>query len=386
MSSERALSILSWNQRFDPRLRARRYERMRGDPHMFFRLTNPQFAADLAALGPGSGVLTWLLGDAHLENWGTRSTLEGPPIFDCLNFSEAMPGPFEWDLYRLAVSACLVADTRGVPEPRWSELIEVLSRSYLQHVEQLAASRLDQLAAIEIPTETTTSWLEAPVGAGTSWLDRYTRIGLRDRRQFESEAPVIPVGGTQSEEIEAMLFESVPTVLARYRRPPAYYRPLDVAAYLDSDDLSGREMFLVLLADEVVLLLEEAAVSSLAPFRPAFEFAHDAQRIMAGERVLSTSPDHCLGHTFGRNKAFIIRRFDPESRPVALEQVTDLRVYLETLGLLMARLHARGAAARDILTYVHQDPDFGKRLLAFAIAHSRQVQVDYAAFVDLLPS
>src|SRR5205823_4814492 len=104
----------------------------------------------------------------------------------------------------------------------------------------------------------------------------------------------------------------------RHRRPAEDYRSLDVAAYMADDDLAGRELFLALLVDDTVLLIEEGAGSSLAPFRPAFAFNHDAQRIMAGERVIRTRPDPWLGHTFGRDKAFVVRGFQPGPQPAAL--------------------------------------------------------------------
>lgn len=372
---DRARAVLADNQRYGPRQRARRYEAMRASPHAFFRLTPERFAADLAALGAASGIVTWLQGDAQLENAGARAGAGGE-VFDFLDFGQTMPGPCEWDLCRAAVSACLAADGQ---DPAAG-----LLAGYRQHLEAMAGTRLEELPHLDVPAADAAPWLPPLEDAG--WLERHSEPDETGRRRFALGGEVVPLEEKLLAEVAGMLAAYAPTVAPRHQRPPAAYRPVDVAVWLDDADLRGREAFLALLADDTVLLIEEAPPCALAPYRPAFSFAHDAQRVMAGERVLSTADDPYLGHTFGRDRPFVVRTFDPGRRQAELCRVSNLPTYLDVFARLLAKAHTRGAAARDVLALLAREPQFLPSLADWAAAHARQVEQDYQDFVSLLPA
>ena len=95
-----------------PELKAIRYGRMLADPFAFYRGGAGLMAHDLRGL-PHSGVHTQLCGDAHLNNFGLFASPERTLLFDINDFDETLPGPFDWDLRRLAASFAIAADVQG---------------------------------------------------------------------------------------------------------------------------------------------------------------------------------------------------------------------------------------------------------------------------------
>ena len=91
------------NQGRVPELVPLRHGRMLASPLAFYRGAASLMAHDLAAL-PHSGVMTQLCGDAHLANFGFFASPERSLLFDINDFDETLPGPFDWDLRRLATS------------------------------------------------------------------------------------------------------------------------------------------------------------------------------------------------------------------------------------------------------------------------------------------
>ena len=89
-----------------------RYGRMLVSPFTFFRGAATIMAADLAQT-PRSGVTVQLCGDAHLSNFGLFGTPERRMLFDINDFDETLPGPWEWDLKRLAASFEVHGRDRG---------------------------------------------------------------------------------------------------------------------------------------------------------------------------------------------------------------------------------------------------------------------------------
>ena len=95
-----------------PELVPVRYGRMLASAFTFYRGAAAIMAADLAA-GPDSGLRVQLCGDAHLSNFGVFQAPDRRLVFDINDFDETLPGPFEWDVKRLAASVAIGARDRG---------------------------------------------------------------------------------------------------------------------------------------------------------------------------------------------------------------------------------------------------------------------------------
>ena len=96
-----------------PELLPIRYGRMLVSPFTFYRGAAAIMAVDLADT-PRSGVTVQLCGDAHLSNFGLFGTPERQLIFDINDFDETLPGPWEWDVKRLAASFEVMGRDRGL--------------------------------------------------------------------------------------------------------------------------------------------------------------------------------------------------------------------------------------------------------------------------------
>jgi Uncharacterized protein conserved in bacteria (DUF2252) len=106
-----------------PELVPVRHGRMLVSPFTFFRGAALPMAADLAGT-PALGLRVQLCGDAHLSNFGAFASPERNLVFDVNDFDETLPGPFEWDVKRLAASLAVAGRDNGsrprpAARPRW---------------------------------------------------------------------------------------------------------------------------------------------------------------------------------------------------------------------------------------------------------------------------
>jgi uncharacterized protein (DUF2252 family) len=97
-----------------PELVPVRHGRMLVSPFTFYRGAALPMAADLAGT-PASGLRVQLCGDAHLSNFGAFASPERRLVFDVNDFDETLPGPFEWDVKRLAASLAVAGRDNGYP-------------------------------------------------------------------------------------------------------------------------------------------------------------------------------------------------------------------------------------------------------------------------------
>src|ERR1700736_4094322 len=120
-----------------PQLLPIKYARMKVSPFAFFRGAVAIMAADLARL-PNCGLNVQLCGDAHVQNIGAFAAPDGHLVFDLNDFDETIPGPWEWDLKRLASSFVLAGREAGAPDGSCFDAVRTLVRSYREAIGRLA--------------------------------------------------------------------------------------------------------------------------------------------------------------------------------------------------------------------------------------------------------
>ncbi len=123
--------------------------RMAAGPFAFFRGAAPVMAADLATL-PMTGLRVQICGDAHVRNLGAYAAPEGYLVFDINDFDETVPGPWEWDLKRLATSLVLAGRQAGERKSTCRNAVEEMTRSYRTSMARFATMGLRDLAKVEI--------------------------------------------------------------------------------------------------------------------------------------------------------------------------------------------------------------------------------------------
>src|SRR6202167_963059 len=122
-------TVLAQNKIRDPGLLPIRHQRMAASPWNYYRGAAGVMAADLASR-PNSGLEVQLCGDAHVLNFGLWATPERNLNFDLRDFDETLPGPFEWDLARLATSIVVAARENGVKPARVDAAVRAAVDAY----------------------------------------------------------------------------------------------------------------------------------------------------------------------------------------------------------------------------------------------------------------
>src|ERR1700722_3051384 len=120
-----------------------RYGRMLVSPFTFYRGAAAVMAADLAAT-PDSAIVVQACGDAHISNFGGFAAQDRRLLFGPNDFDETLPGPWEWDVKRMAASVEIAGRDVGLPAARRQRLVAACVREYRQGMEGFAReSHLD---------------------------------------------------------------------------------------------------------------------------------------------------------------------------------------------------------------------------------------------------
>lgn len=397
-----------------------RYGRMLSSPFAFFRGAAAIMAADLAR-SPVSEVVVQTCGDAHLANFGLFGTPERRLIFDINDFDETLPGPWEWDVKRLAVSLEVMGRHRGFPRSDRRDIVATSVESYRETMRAAAASGtlevwydhreagdlLDGVAA-EVERDRL-SRKEAKEFEGVV-AKAYTRDSQRvferqtervdDQLRIRANPPlVVPIEDvfdrdTTTEEHAAF----IDGVLADYRRtlgtdhhPIEEFRYVHAARKVVGVGSVGTRCWIILLVgrddnDPLFLQVKEAQPSVLEPYAGRSEYDHHGRRVVAGQRLMQGATDSFLGWVRTTDDAgvahdFYIRQLhdwkggaDPEDL-----LVPGAVLYGRLCGATLARAHARWGDRIAIASYLGGSDRFATAITHYAAAYADQNERDYEA-------
>jgi uncharacterized protein (DUF2252 family) len=405
-----------------PELVPIRYGRMLTSEFAFFRGAAAVMAHDLAN-DPRSGLRVQLCGDAHLANFGGFASPERRLVFDLNDFDETLPGPFEWDVKRLAASVEIAARHRNLDGPRRTACVATVVESYREAMRQFAGmgaldvwyARLDvddlrdelRRSATKRTQELETRLAKASAKALTKdsmkALGKLTDGGGPQGRRIISDPPLIvrfadlaASSDIPVERIEAELHRGFRayrhTLQGDRRRLLERFRWVDIARKVVGVGSVGTRCFIMLLVgrdddDPLFLQAKEAGPSVLEPYLGASEFANHGQRVVEGQRLVQAASDIFLGWvrmdiTFdGRPRDFYFRQLWDWKASADLESIQPegLLAYARACGWTLARAHARSGDAVAISAYMGKSAAFDGALQAYAAAYADQNAADYAA-------
>lgn len=389
-----------------PELLPLRMERMASTPYAFFRGAAGLMAADLAG-SPSSGLTAQLCGDAHAANFGLYGTPAGEVVIDINDFDETVPGPWEWDLKRLATSLVLAGRVADVKEKRCLEAAEDAVKAYRRTVRHLAelphlqswTALADEGALTEHRAEDLTDELSKAVDkARRNTSDRVVAkavehiddhdAGVR-HSQFVEDPPVL---WHLDDALEQVVMEGVqayvPTLRESRHRLLARYSMADAAFRVVGTGSVGMRSYVVLLDgnrdERLVLHLKQATASSLAPYLPDLpEYSHHGERIVRGAQQVQVDSDLLLGWTTIDGRDYIVRQFrnmkgglDPTA--MSGKKLDD---YGRLCGSLLARAHSRSLQPSLLAGYFDGEKDLDESIGHYAVAYADQTEQDHA---DLL--
>ena len=379
-----------------------RVGRMVASPFSFFRGAAGLMAADLAA-GVRTGVHAQLCGDAHAANMGLFGTPEGKVVMDINDFDETVPGPWEWDLKRLATSLVLAGREGGVSEDRCREAAEDVVKSYRRTLNRLAEqpfleswSALGDESALR---DAEADALEDDFAKAAKKAGRNTssRVAARWTHRADDEwrfVPDPPLLSAVDEEVRAAVVAALPhyvTSLRESRRNLVLrYGVSDVAFRVVGTGSVGFRNYLVLLhgnGDEaLVLQVKEAPRSAVAEVLGLPPAKHEGKRVVHGARLVQAETDILLGWTTVQGRHFIVRQFrnrKGEIDPTALGR-GHLDDYGRLAGALLARAHVRSVDPRLLAGYCGKDLD--DAIGGFAVAYADRTEADHAELVAAVRS
>jgi uncharacterized protein (DUF2252 family) len=370
-------------------------------PFAFLRGSAVIMANDLAET-PATGLRVQACGDAHLGNFGVFGTPERNLVFDLNDFDETLPGPWEWDVKRLAVSVVLAARNLRVDEGQTAMMARAAVQAYRSRMGELAAmgpldvwyDRVDVAAVLAIAKQQQAKDLRrqlrvARVRQRTSLrvLPKLTKVADGTRKIID-DPPLI--GHLDPETFDgAAMIASYAKSLPPDRRPLLErYTVLDTARKVVGIGSVGTRCYLSLLADAdarspLFLQLKEAMAAALAPHAGKSEFEHQGQRVVVGQRLMQAASDMFLGWTSDRGHDYYVRQYRDMKGSVDLDRMTanGLASYAQVCGRTLARAHGRSGDAATISGYLGRGNRFDDAVSVFAASYADQVTQDYEELV-----
>jgi uncharacterized protein (DUF2252 family) len=374
-----------------------RYGRMRADPFAFLRGAAAVMAADLAGM-PTSGIRLQTSGDAHLNNFGAYASPEGVPVFDCNDFDETLPAPFEWDVKRLAASLVVAGRVAQYSEKAARKLARIAARSYREHMAELAAlspvgcwnRRIDLASAIaDIEEPKLRSVMEKRLAKTLeSGAEHFGLVAKKRGKPMIREKPPLIYRLDKHALPAHKAFASYGQTLQEDRRVLLQrYTLRDVAFKAVGVGSVGTFCAIGLLTagDGAPLLLQikEAQESVLAPYAGGSAYANHGERVVVGQRMMQAATDVFLGWTTKPidNRHFYIRRLkDSRLANLGAQLETTLPFYAGLCGRTLARAHGRSGDPAMVSGYVGSGTAFDEAIAAFAVAYADQTEKDWRTF------
>jgi uncharacterized protein (DUF2252 family) len=410
-----------------PHLVPIRYGRMLVSPFTFYRGAALIMASDLAAT-PVSGVTVQLCGDAHLSNFGLFGTPERQMIFDINDFDETLPGPWEWDVKRLAASFEIMGRDRGFTPADRRAVVMAGVAEYRDRMRQAAGlgtlgAWYDQLEAgvllnlvrqevrVKRVSKKEAQAFERDVKQAHTRDS--TRVFAKRASEVEGELRIVadpplivPLEdmirpGTEwenSDELIKKLLSSYRRTLGHHHHPIEEFRYVHTAYKMVGVGSVGTRCYIMLMMgrdhnDPLFLQVKEAQASVLERFVGKSSYRHHGERVVAGQRLMQAATDIFLGWIRikgldGVTRDYYVRQFHDWKGGADVDNllVPGATLYSRVCGATLARAHARWGDRIAIASYLGKGDSFARAIADFSAAYADQNERDYQAFAAAVSS
>ena len=405
-----------------------RYGRMLSSPFTFYRGAALIMASDLAGT-PVSGVTVQLCGDAHLSNFGLFGTPERQMIFDINDFDETLPGPWEWDVKRLAASFEIMGRDRGFSTADRRSIVTAGVGEYRNRMRQAAGmGGLDawydhlevgmllklvrQETRIKRVTKVDARAFERDVGK--AYARDNTRVLTKRAAEVNGELRIaadppviIPIEdlitpGSEWEDpvplIKKLLSTYRRTLLGHQHHPLEEYRYVHAAYKMVGVGSVGTRCYIMLMLgrdnkDPLFLQVKEAQVSVLERFVGQSHYAHHGQRVVSGQRLMQAATDIFLGWVRikgldGVTRDYYVRQFQDWKGSADVDNMLapGAALYARLCAATLARAHARWGDRIAIASYLGNGDAFDRAIADFSRVYADQNEKDYEAFAAAVRS
>jgi uncharacterized protein (DUF2252 family) len=394
-----------------------RYGRMMGSPFAFYRGGAYIMASDLAST-LRSGLRVQACGDAHLVNFGTFASPERALVFDINDFDETLPGPWEWDVKRLAASFEVAMRGRGFSDKDrraivlqmvgsyrnamrefagmknlevWYARLDVnaLAQQMRKHVDSAVAKRVDRQLAKFREKDSTRAFAKLTVA-------------VEGRPRIVADSPlIVPLADLVTEAERDHTLAAIRVVIRGYRRSLQSdrrhllegYELVDLARKVVGVGSVGLRANVALLLgsddqDPLFIQIKEAEDSVLAPYVGKSLQKNQGQRVVEGQRLMQAASDIFLGWTRvadadGVQRDYYMRQLWDQKGSADLDTLLPqgFKVYASMCGWTLARAHARSGDRIAIASYLGKRDVFDNAIADFSTAYADQNEQDYQALV-----
>jgi uncharacterized protein (DUF2252 family) len=382
---------------------------MTASPLAFLRGSATVMAHDLAST-PVTGIEVQACGDAHLLNFGLFASPERHLVFDVNDFDETLPGPWEWDVKRLVVSAAVAARHAGFGDELARSAAVAAAQSYCFRMAGLArVGRLDtwyaridveELESVASTARTRRMLIDGVRKARRSTslraFEKLTAVGADGVRRLVDDPPLLEhVGHEDEAERVRTMFEGYAASLPDDRRfLLGRYRLVDSAFKVVGVGSVGTRCFLLVLqgaddSDVLLLQFKEADASVLEPFAGRSRYPNNGRRVVEGQRLMQAASDVFLGWGTGiEGVDFYFRQFRDMKGTFPLDGASPqgLVDYARLCGWSLARAHARSGDAAAVAGYTGSGVRFCRGMGEFALSYAGQTERDHAALLDAVRS
>ena len=406
-----------------PELVPIRYGRMLVSPFTFYRGGALIMASDLAAT-PRSGLQVQCCGDAHLSNFGVFASPERQLVFDLNDFDETLPGPWEWDVKRLAVSMLIAARDNDFAAKDQDKIVLDTLESYRTAMAGFAGmNNLDVwYAHLEIEKvlkefgsqlkprgvkKTEKLITKARTKDSMAAFSKLTRIVDGEARIVAEPPLIVPIEDLAQGKERDEMFDGLHEILRSYRETLEHdrralleeFRLTDFARKVVGVGSVGTRAWIALMLgrddqDPLFLQMKEAEASVLEEFLGPSEFANHAERVVTGQQLMQASSDIFLGWL--RLEAvsdrppidFYVRQLRDwkGAGDIATMTPAAMAEYGRWCGWALARAHARSGDRIAIASYLGSGAVFERAIVEFSHAYAEQNERDYQALLAAIKS
>jgi len=396
-----------------------RYGRMVASPFAFYRGAAAVMASDIGATA-SSGLRSQLCGDAHLSNFGLFASPERRMVFDVNDFDETLPGPFEWDVKRLAASMVIAARQNGVSTSDATDIARASCQSYRESMIDLAGRTDLAVWYQRIDIENVLANPEIKLSKrGRERLSKniakartkdseqvFAKIGSAagGRPHIVANPPlIVPLKDVthidpdeMQTRIQKVIEDYAKTLVSDRRVLLGRYEMVDFAMKVVGVGSVGTRCWITLMlgrdeTDVLFLQVKEASASVLEPYAGKSSYRTAGARVVAGQRLMQASSDIFLGSDRivggdGKPRDYYLRQLKDWKGSADVERMSrkTLKQYGQFCGITLARAHARSGDRIAMAAYLGKGDSFDRALARFATDYAARNAKDHAALDEAI--
>jgi uncharacterized protein (DUF2252 family) len=383
-------------------------------PFTFYRGGAMIMAGDLAPT-PRSGFTVQCCGDAHLSNFGVFASPERRLVFDLNDFDETLPGPWEWDVKRLAVSMLIAAINNDFAVKDQERIVLDTVKAYRSEMRRFAGMNNLDVWYAHVDIDSALKELGSQLKAKMAKRAEKTLAKARTRDsmsafskltetvdgqvRFVDQSPlIVPIDQLATGIEHDQMYEGLHQLLRDYRATLQFDRRqlleqfelVDLARKVVGVGSVGTRAWIALMLgrdgqDPLILQMKEAEASVLEQFVGAGEFSNHGERVVTGQRLMQAESDIFLGWLHvpagidGQARDFYGRQLKDWKGSAEIEQMIPkgLALYGGLCGSTLARAHARTGDRIAIAAYLGNGTSFDRAILEFSNAYAEQNERDY---------